>query len=201
MARTKRILFLAGSDLGQANIFLAVSHALMQTTADVQIHLASYPALEKAVASTSALAQQQNPEARPIIFHPVNAISSADAMSANSHANVVKLIYASPSVWNMPSNLKVISRVSMPYTGPQMVDNYRAITKIVTDVDPDLCAVDMLYTVGSTVLHSLGVKFIVLSPNTLKDNLFMRQPRGLMFWKFPWFVPLISCTSHAWRAQ
>jgi hypothetical protein len=186
MNRPKRLLLLSNSELGQANVFLAVSHALMMTDANVEIHIASYPALKKSVTATSAFAQELNPKARPIIFHAINALSSVDAMAQNPEVDVPWLIEMKPSIWNIPAGLKIISRVAMPYTGPQLVDNYQEIERIVRAVEPDLSAVDSLYTIGLTVLHSLGTKFVVLTPNTLKEWLLTMQPRGAIFWKYPW---------------
>lgn len=186
MDRPRRILLTSNSELGQANVFLAVSHALMMTEANIEVHFASYPALQSSVAATSDYARELNPEARPIVFHPIHALSNLDALAQNQEMQIDQLFDMKPSVWNLLSGLKIISRVAMPYTGQQLLENYRELERIVLAVGPDISAVDSLFTVGLTVMRSLSAKFVVLTPNTLKDLLLAVQPKGSMFWKYPW---------------
>ncbi len=51
-ARRPRVLFLSNAELGQANVCLAVSHALLEEVdVDVDVHVASFEALRKTAAS------------------------------------------------------------------------------------------------------------------------------------------------------
>lgn len=186
MARPKRVLLLCNSELGQANCFLATGYALAVLAPDVEVHFASYPAIKAAVASTSELARQVRAEAKPVIFHSINAMSSLEAWGMNLKPEVERLARSPPRFWNLISTLSTCARLVLPYTGEQMVDNYEQIARIVADIGPDLVAVDNTFSIGMTVLRSLGTKFVILSPNALKDFLTIAQPRQAILWKYPW---------------
>lgn len=185
MAPPKKILLLSNSELGQANPFLAVAHSIMISRPDIQVHIASYPALRSEVESTSAYAQHLVPAAQPIVFHPVNAMSTLEAL-ANPHVRLLELVRTPPRVWTMHRILRIVARMGLPYTGEQLVKNYYEMERIVKQVEPDLAAVDCMFGPALTALKALGTKFIILSPNTLKDFCPQKQPRAAFFWKYPW---------------
>jgi len=185
MAAPKKILFLSNSELGQANCFLATSHALMLLRPDIEIHFASYKRIRKAVQSTSDYARTLQPKANPIIFHEIKALSNQEALVARPELGVWEFMRSRPTIRNIPTILRVLSRIFIPYSGEELVLNYREIEAIVNEVKADATAVDSFFTVATTVLRTLDVKFTVLSPNTLKDFLAAIQPRGAFFWKYP----------------
>lgn len=186
MAPPKRVLILSNCERGQANCFLATSHALMTLAPEVEIHFASYASIEKNVKATSDFARKVQPNAKPIVFHEIKAISQVEAMASRAEVGLRVLVEAEPKIWNVPKIIRIISRIGTPYSGPQMVENYLEIVRIIQEVNPDISAVDNLFAVALTALRSLDAKFVVISPNTLKEFFAMVQPRGAFFWKYPW---------------
>ncbi|KAF9876993.1 hypothetical protein CkaCkLH20_05259 [Colletotrichum karsti] len=168
----------------KTNIFLATCHAILEINANVDIHLASFISIKSAVTATSTAALEANPNATPIKFHEINGTSHFTALFAPSLGGS-RLLSVAPTFWNMPTILRIISRAAMPFTGPQMVENYNEIRRIIAEVQPDLTVVDNLFTPGMTAARQMGIKWMILSPNTLKDLALPLQPRAAFFWKYP----------------
>ncbi|KAK1983969.1 glycosyltransferase family 1 protein [Colletotrichum cereale] len=185
MPSKRKVLMLTNSESGQANVFLATTQALRNLDPDVDIHFASFEAIKSAVVATSAEISGRNINARPIKFHEINGMSSFKTWIENPNIDVLRLLTMSPGFWETPQTLAILSRASMPWTGPQLLQNFDEVRRIIKEVQPDLTIVDNLFTPGLTAVRQLGIKYIVLSPNTLKDFAAPLQPWAAFLWKYP----------------
>ncbi|KAK0620512.1 hypothetical protein B0T14DRAFT_546357 [Immersiella caudata] len=184
----KRVLLITNSEHGQANVYLATSYALVTLEdEDVEVHFASFPPIEKFVNLTTKHAVRDNSRARPIIFHSIDGIDMVSAWTrpelvseqeALKDIDVVKLVYA---IRRMMLLLKII----LPWTGPEFVKILFSVIDIVHKVQPDIIAVDPAFSPALTALRHINAKFIVLSPNTIKDFAMPHQPNGEPLWKYP----------------
>ncbi|KAK1749816.1 hypothetical protein QBC47DRAFT_439886 [Echria macrotheca] len=185
----KRVLLLTNSEHGQANVFLATSYALLTSFQheDVEVHFASFPAIEKAVASTSDHARRTNPSARPIVFHPIDGIDMVSAWSrpeltaereSLKTVDTVQLVYAI-------RRMKLLLKVTLPWNGPEFVQIMDSIGCILAATRPAVVAVDPAFSPALTALRHLRQNFIVLSPNSIKDFAMPMQPDGEPLWKYP----------------
>ncbi|KAK0744029.1 hypothetical protein B0T18DRAFT_304913, partial [Schizothecium vesticola] len=185
----KRVLLITNSEHGQANVFLATSYALLTLPdEDVQVHFASFPSIQKSVLATSDHALRDNPQARPLVFHEIAGLSMVDAWSRPEVASerqrlaivdVVSLFYAI-------RRMMVLLKVMLPWTGPEFVEIMKSVMDTVEDVQPDVIAVDPAFSPALTALRYTETKFMVLSPNTIKDFVMPLQPNGEALWKYPW---------------
>jgi hypothetical protein len=174
MRRPKqKILLLTNSEHGQANVFLAVSHALLEQGAEV--HFASFPAIEDEVRQLSS----------EIIFHKVEGV---DMKTAHPWQEVERsgLQGITPRFWNMATVLRIILHTTMPWSGPEYVDIYRSVIQIQQEVAPDIIAIDPAFSPAITACRHMGERFLILAPNTIKDFAMPHQPSGEVFWKYPW---------------
>ncbi|KAG7287512.1 hypothetical protein NEMBOFW57_007024 [Staphylotrichum longicolle] len=184
----KRVLLLTNSEHGQANVFLATSYAFLTLEdEDVEVHFASFTPIKSLVSLTSDHARQDRPGARPIIFH---AIDGLDMVSAWTRPEIVaeqaSLQHCSPiPLVDAIRRTLVLLKVTLPWTGPEFVQIMRYITSIVSDVQPHTIAVDPAFSPALTALRHINAKFIVLSPNTIKDFAMPLQPNGEALWKYP----------------
>ena len=71
-SKRNRILLISNSELGQANVFLAVTHELLRLDPTLEIHLCSFPPFSKLLASFGSKAE--------IIFHELAGITWKDAL-------------------------------------------------------------------------------------------------------------------------
>jgi len=185
----KRVLLLTNSEHGQANVYLATSYAFLTLKdEDVEVHFASFPPIEKFVALTTQHALRDSPRARPIVFHPIDGIDMVSAWTRPELASeqeglkvidVVKLIYAI-------RRMMLLLKITLPWTGPEFVQIMFSVIDIVHKVQPDIIAVDPAFSPALTALRHIKAKFIVLSPNTIKDFAMPHQPNGEPLWKYPW---------------
>ncbi|KAK2051474.1 family 1 glycosyltransferase [Colletotrichum caudatum] len=185
MPTKRKILMLTNSENGQANVFLATSQALRDLDPDVDIHFASFNAIKSAVVTTSAEASPLNKKPSPIKFHEIDGMSSYNAWIKNPNINFRRLLTTRPGFWTTPQTLSILSRALMPWTGPQLLQNLDEVCRIIKEVQPDLAIVDNLFTPGLTAARHLGIKYMVLSPNTLKDFVAPLQPWAAFLWKYP----------------
>ncbi|KAL2139236.1 hypothetical protein VTI28DRAFT_5468 [Corynascus sepedonium] len=184
----KRILLLTNSEHGQANVFLATSYALLTLqNEDVEVHFASFPRIRSSVLATSEHVQRDRPGARPIVFHTVDG---KDMVSAWTRPEIVAEQRALNKRSVVPfvdvvRRTLVLLKVTLPWTGPEFVQIMRSVAGIVEEVQPDITAVDPAFAPALTVLRHLGVKSVILTPNTIKDFAMPLQPNAEPLWKYP----------------
>jgi hypothetical protein len=182
----KRILLAVNAEYGQANVFLAVGHALQALDPDVQIHFISFGEISKEVSAASAYSVQCTPGAQPWTFHLLDGPSYMDAIKAKDDViGIEESIQKPPGFFSTIEMLSKMMHLLMPWDGPEFVQIYKSFVRVVDEVQPDLIAVDCLFSPGTTACRHLKLNHLILSPNTLKDFATAQQPRGAMLWKFP----------------
>lgn len=180
----KKILFLTNSDYGQANVVLATAYELM-LTGDVQVHIASFEALRRSILATDQLAADKSgkPPGR-LVFHSLVGTSQFDAAS-RPDVDIFAAYDRPPTTINAARTVLTIEGIMQPWRLEEFVDLYKQTAHVVEQVAPDLTVVEPLFTPGLTLCNHLGLKWIVLSPNTIKDFAVPEQPRLAALWKYP----------------
>jgi hypothetical protein len=184
-----RILLLTNSEHGQANVFLATSHALLtlphQDHQDVEVHFASFPPIAKFVTSTSQYAVSHSPQALPIIFHPISGLPMLEAWSRPEfEADNDGSRYAQ-GLWTAWRKMQVLLRVTLPWTGPEFLEIFDSVVDIIHRVNPHVTAVDPAFSPALTAVRHLLINYLILSPNTIKDFAMPFQPNMEALWKYP----------------
>lgn len=181
-----RILLLTNSEHGQANVFLATSHALLTLPdQDVQVHFASFPPISKFVTTTSQHALSHSPLANPIVFHPISGLPMLQAWSRPEFEAEKDGSRHAQGFWTAWRKMRVLLRVTLPWTGPEFLEIFDSVADIVRRVDPHVAAVDPAFSPALTAVRHLGVKYLILSPNTIKDFAMPFQPNLEALWKYP----------------
>jgi hypothetical protein len=184
--RMKKVLLATNSEYGQANVFLAVGHALQARDPDVQIHFASFAAIANDVSSASAYSVQSTSGARPWQFHELDGPSFWDATAKTAHrTGLAATIEKPPNFSGTLAILKQTQSLMLPWEGPDFVNIYQSFARLAAEIQADIIAVDSLFAPVLTACRHLELKHLVFSPNTLKDFSAVLQPWGAMFWKFP----------------
>ncbi|KAK4148786.1 hypothetical protein C8A00DRAFT_19443 [Chaetomidium leptoderma] len=182
----KKVLLAVNSEYGQANVFLAVSHALQALDPDVQIHFASFAPISKDVSTASEYSVHCTAGAQPWNFHMLDGPSLMDAMASKELAvGFGDTLEKQVSFSSTMDVLRQIMQVLLPWNGPEFVQIYKSFIRVVDEVQPDIIAVDSLFCPVLSACRHLKLKHLVLSPNTLKDFATALQPWGAMFWKYP----------------
>ncbi|KAJ5104264.1 family 1 glycosyltransferase [Penicillium argentinense] len=192
-SRPRKILLLTNVERGEANVFLATSHSLLQLEPNVELHFASFTGLEDTVSAVSEDVRRSVPEAKPIIFHKIEGLTFMEGVQdhlsreegpARKHY-IPESFLVQPSFSNTKWAIRDTIPIFVPYDGPQLVQLVSSIIEIINKVDADLVVVNSLMTAGLTASYHLGVKFVCLSPNALRDFAASTQPRAAGLWKFP----------------
>ncbi|KAJ4172088.1 hypothetical protein NW754_007686 [Fusarium falciforme] len=189
----RKVLMLTNIEHGQSNVFLATAQAILETHPGVEIHFATFRGLEGSVAEVSEYARRSKPMARPIVYHEIQGISGRQGLQnyIERHSIPARPGYFPASVSTPLSfsatkqAIKDFLPAFIPYTGEELGDIVTSIIGIVKDVNADLVVLDPLMTAGLTAVWHLHVKYMILSPNTIKDFAASEQPRGVRFWKYP----------------
>lgn len=188
-----KILLITNIDRGEANVFLAVSHALARADPHVQLHFATFTGLEASVASVWENARLAVPQASPIVFHEIQGLPMAEGLRQYFARNQVPVgetqlpesFLAPPGISNTTRAIRDAMPIFVPYSGPQLVEIFSSIVDIIKNVAADLVVVDSLMTPALTACYHLGVKFACLSPNAIKEFAGPSQPRAAGLWKYP----------------
>ncbi|KAL7905070.1 hypothetical protein GGI35DRAFT_489300 [Trichoderma velutinum] len=182
----QKILFFTNSDYGQANVVLAVAYELAIMSKEVEIHIASFEGLEHAVLGTNQLAMDNSsgkPSSR-LIFHRLRGTSQFEAC-IGPDLDLFKAYDRPPTFFNAARTILCIEGIMQPWSSEEFADLYQQSLDILNHVEPDLTVVEPLFTPGLTLCNHLGVKWIVMAPNTIKDFAIPLQPRLAALWKYP----------------
>ncbi|KAK0710775.1 hypothetical protein B0H67DRAFT_583402 [Lasiosphaeris hirsuta] len=117
MAMAKRVLFFTNSDFGQANVVLTTAHALIHVVPGIEIHIASFVALEVAVNKTSDFALGTAPQSiakTPITFHRLNGISWGSA-TFRPEVGVAEANDLTPGLINSAKVIFLIPSIMLPW--------------------------------------------------------------------------------------
>lgn len=182
----KKILFFTNSDYGQANVVLATIYELMMLAKDVEIHLASFEGIHQTTLETSQLAQNNSPGKPParLIFHTLRGRSQFEA-AAGPDVDIFEAYDRPPTFTNAARTILRIDGIMQPWSPDEFADLYQQSLDLAEQVKPDLTVVEPLFTPALTLCNHLGIKWIVLSPNTIKDFAIPMQPRLAALWKYP----------------
>ncbi|RGP62560.1 udp-glycosyltransferase 84b2 [Fusarium sporotrichioides] len=189
MTTCKRLLFFTNSDYGQANVVLATAHAIGLENPDVEIQIASFQELEAGVDNASRLmqasaSQQKLPIPKSFVFHRIEGISWGPATKRPGTA-IFDTLELTPGFVNSAKGVATLPAVMVPWTPEEYMEIYWNTQRVYDEVNPDLTIVEPLYTHGLTFCHHRSVRWMVLSPNTIKEFAVPLQPRLAALWKYP----------------
>ena len=117
---------------GEANIFLAVSQALLQVNGAVELHFASFTGLEEPVESVWREVCRQRPSAKRIIFHRIAGPSMTIGLREHLSKKAIplecdylpKTFLSSPNLFNTLRAIRDTVPIFIPYCGQQMLEEW-----------------------------------------------------------------------------
>jgi hypothetical protein len=182
MAKRQTVLFLTNSELGQASVILAVAHEFLLRT-QYDVHIASFPALEPEISALNDdAALFSGGSASNATFHHIAGKSMKEAAGRSTEF----LEMHPPGVGGASyAYNNVLPATFAPWHGSQYMLGYSSCVDILQRVNPDVVAIDPLLSQAVDACNTLGLKATILSPNTLKELVLDKQPKGSALWKFP----------------
>jgi len=154
---------------------------------DIEVHIASFPDLEKDVQRISNQASKSMPNAKiqPIIFHPLAGPGITETISQQMQMPIFDAMIHPPGVAGAIRGYRGLSRFAAAWTGEEHLKLYAEIASYIEDINPTLVVLDPVLIPGVEACRDLKMKHVVLSPNGMKDLLASIQPQGAVLWKYP----------------
>jgi hypothetical protein len=177
------ILFITNSELGQSTVVLAVAYEFLLRS-EYDVHVASFPALEKAVLELNNDVSKLSgvPTPNKARFHTIAGKSMKEALQGTT--GFIEM--HPPGVAGAVAAYKEVVPATMGcWRGAEYMIGYSSTCEIINEIQPSFCCVDPLFSQGTDACNELGQKFCLLSPNTFKDHVIVQQPAGGAIWKFP----------------
>ncbi|KAI4847747.1 UDP-glucoronosyl and UDP-glucosyl transferase family protein [Aureobasidium sp. EXF-8845] len=186
MEKRRSILFVTNSELGQASVILAVAHEFLLRPG-YKVHIASFPALQPEVEELNATAARlSNGACSTARFHSLAGKSMKEAAPPGTE---YLDLHAPGMAGALIAYDGVLPATFAPWHGTEYMIGYSSTTEIIDETSPELVIIDPLFSQGVDACNAIGQKYMILSPNTLKELVLDRQPSGGALWKFP--APII----------
>jgi X-X-X-Leu-X-X-Gly heptad repeat protein len=180
--RQQSILFITNSELGQSTVTLAVAHEFLLRP-EYDVHIASFSPLQDAISELNdQAATLSSGTATTATFHTIAGKSMKEAAGRKTEFIEMHPPGISGAIF---AYQRVLPATFASWNGAEYMIGYSSCVEIINSVRPDLVAVDPLFSQGIDACTSLGLKFIILSPNTFKDHVIREQPKGGALWKYP----------------
>lgn len=184
----KKILFLANSEHGQTNIVLALTHELILHP-DIDIHIASFPALRKRVDkllhdNAPRYREKDISTASRVHFHEVRGPSNTDVFLRTGKRGAFHPPGASGAVLGFKSLIEDI----WGWNEEEYVDVYNSCLDILGQVNPDLVVVDFFFLQGRDAAHNMGHTAVLMNTTSLSHIVLGLQKHSSPLWKYPLYV-------------
>ncbi|KAF7595863.1 hypothetical protein BBP40_004356 [Aspergillus hancockii] len=176
------ILFLSYSELGQANISLAVAHEfLLRSSYDV--HFGSFAPMESAVSQLNARATSQASVTTTATFHQITGLPMKEACR---RYNTFPESFTAHHI-GFRAALKTYKRtfpgLAIPWDGPEYMAICQDCANIIQEIRPAIVVLDPIFLQAIDACNMLRQRYVSLSPNTFKELVF--QPKLRSIWKYP----------------
>ncbi|KAF5252903.1 hypothetical protein FANTH_2227 [Fusarium anthophilum] len=176
----KTVLFLTNSEHGLSNVHLATASALLENYPDIEVHFASFPAIEQKLERVSSFAKIKTPHARTIIFHGLTGLTFVQAIAKEGRS------FISPPGWKGIATLaEHIQLWISPWTFEDHVHLYYELGTIINEVNPAVIVLDSWFRPAIDATRTRNRQQAFITPNTLVDHFLGIQPFFTRLWKYP----------------
>ena len=199
-ARTA-ILFITNSESGQANTILALVAELLSRP-DMEVHVASFAALEKRVTALRDHILSQ-PSSSSLTFHAIDGVDMNTALRQRGirdedliHSPTTEsykaydIAGAIVAAWSGEGMAHFSHRRS--HSGNPRSQDYLQIVgsckDIIKTMGPDLTVIDYLFNPARDAAAGLDVPYILSNPSSALDIIGTDHPRLKFFWYYPAYV-------------
>ncbi|KAH7027263.1 uncharacterized protein B0I36DRAFT_326774 [Microdochium trichocladiopsis] len=188
--KNNTVLFLTTETHGLCNVHVATAFALAQRHPGTSVNYASFPALAKRIARTSALAAASRTDPQiedngsPLItFHALSGASYRDVVTNSTAYSGMSLIHG-PGLAGAEGLCRVMDIGINGWQVDDHIAQYHSARAIMDAVDPSIVVVDVLLGPAYAAVRDARRAYAVLSPNTITGHTPAVQPLHTMLWKY-----------------
>jgi hypothetical protein len=179
----KRVLFLTGSEFGQAQVSFAIIHELLGHD-DVEVHLASFGELRNRLAELEALASSHYGSEKTVEFHELAGPAMLKAFVLNQKE--INALCHGPGVKNAIKAYNFVPNIISAWDPPDYMTIFRSAVQTIRRVTPTYVVVDAQFSPSIEAARiSMPDRCILVSPISLNQQIPVQQPWGAFFWKYP----------------
>lgn len=179
-SKPKSILFLTNSEIGQAQVHIAIAHEILCQSV-LEVHFASFPDLNHRI-----LRLQELHPSTPIRFHPITAPSMTEALNKKKVDFWQDLTHP-PSVVHAVKVYKQLPGMKEAWEWDDYLMIYERCAQIVVKLEPAIVVVDWAFHPALDVCRNLKLSFVLTVPIDLIHLLSMLQPALRILWMYPAF--------------
>jgi hypothetical protein len=187
MLNRKTVLFMTNEEFGQTNVVLAVVYELLRQN-QLDIHIASWAALEPRVAALSEKVGREMPDItlQPVQFHtlPFSPMFSMWEKNGGSMASIPH----PPGRKGMARLQPLVAELFGVWGPKEYVELCEACENLAKKLQPGLIILDPVFPPAHDMCRKLNWNHAVLTPCTLASGLIPGQPWLAGIWKYPRFV-------------
>lgn len=187
----RKVLLLTNSEYGQANTFLALTHALA-VEPNVHVHFASFHDGAPRVNQLRDDLQRSGKLGigSAITFHDIGGPSMKDVSPAFQDGQYVH----APGFFGAIASYRMVPKTIVNWSPAQYMEGINGIIRIIKDVDPHAIAIDNILQQGYDACDKLGRKYLAAGPYALKDITLMVQPNFIMNYPAHVFIFVFPCS-------
>ncbi|KAH6685851.1 hypothetical protein F5X68DRAFT_209414 [Plectosphaerella plurivora] len=181
--RNKTVLFLTNAEHGLNNVLVATASSLMEHHPDVEVHFASFPALQSTIERISSAMRRKTPASRDILFHPLSGVALSQATA--QIGMTARTMTHPPAAAGIAKFADIAQGMICPWTADEYIDIFNELGALIDDINPAVIVLDTLFRPAVDITRQKNWLHAFITPNTLIDNFLAEQPNGAMFWKYP----------------
>ncbi|KAK1979027.1 diacylglycerol O-acyltransferase [Colletotrichum cereale] len=172
------VLFICNSELGQAQIVLAVAATLLREE-KLRVHVASFPALKSRISQINDVFGQFN----SISFHALNGPSMTQGYFENFE-DVSNMCHPC-GIQGASHSYKMFPKIVAMYKDDQYRQVVESCRTCIRETRPGLVIVDAQFWAALDVCRNGSTPYFVITPSGLWGVIASIQPRGAILWKYP----------------
>lgn len=180
-----KVLFLLNCEYGQANVVMAVVHEMIMR-GNVDINVGSFASLEARVMDLYErdinLYQGDESSKSTFTFHTIKGEGMLESIGRRLG---VQSMATPPGLWGALEAIPKIPEWLFTWEPHQYIEGYESCLGIIKNVKPDVVVTDNLLGQAIDACRTLGLQWIILSPNTFRDLIIQEQAAWKQFFKYP----------------
>jgi len=180
--RNNTILLLSNADSGLGNVVLATASALLAEQPQLEIHCGTFKKFHNPIEKINQLNASPS---RDSIVHAHIFKSKGFGEIAEDYYKVLDNLMHKPGLAGFEKFLRLVTHILQPLNLNEYLDNYHEIVDLIEKVDPSVIAIEPMFSPAIDAAITTNRRYVLVSPNALRDAFAVKQPWGAALWKYP----------------
>jgi hypothetical protein len=180
--RNNTVLLLGNGDFGLGNVVLATGAALIEEQPQLEVHYGTFNKFTKPIQRVNEL-NAENGLSNSVHAHIFESKGFSEI--GDDHYGTIQGLMHPPGLKGFKKYLNEVKWLVQPLELDQYLANYREALELIEKVDPQVIAIEPMFSPGVDAAIASKRRYVMLSPNALRDAFAVRQPYAAGLWKYP----------------